>query len=748
MPRTKKIKREVASKEVFINEEIVPLADEVPVGESIWRKLARWITVISVSLIPVIFIPGMFPISFIVQETVIAILALIGVLCLLMEVLQKKRLFFSPGSVAVFAFLAIFMIGATASLVLSPSFQLSFWGAGYPEGITALTLIVGISLFFLGSHLFTERKDLFLLGKCLAVSFGVGMIFSVISTISVLYAQQPFLGIVVGGFNLLGSTIAFSVFAGMIFFFTMFVLSYFEHKLLRKVLLSLLGIASFFLLLLTGSQAVLIVSAITLALFSVFRIFGKREEEKMSQKETGIIIFCILATIVMGSYGYRFNTFLSLVPPEVAPSLTTSVSIATRTLQANPQTFLFGSGPNTYAFDYVRFRPLEVNLSSFGDIDLQASYSLWLTLLPIVGVVGSLGLLAVCLILLGRGISFFLKKSDDVDYVLRNGILLITIYLSLSSLVYSFTFGLVGYWFFCLGLLLGFSGDRDLNQKSFSFETATRSFIGSFVVIVKALVLGILIFFLGQRIGSFSIINSTLGSRENSNQTSIENVTRAYEIFPHENTARILSSLWFSEVVSNTRTASSSSVSLAQEALNSTLYYAQEAVRLNSTNHQNPALLGEIYRNILSAQGALEGGILAYKEAEQLHPTNSSYPLILGHLHLIKAEAVTSSDAVALRSAAENYLRKAVYLKPDNYEAYLVLAETYQKQGRVPEAISILEAVTAQASQFLNARLFLASLYKEAGKIEEARVQLQEALKIDPENEEIQAELKTLSKEK
>jgi len=64
-------------------------------------------------------------------------------------------------------------------------------------------------------------------------------------------------------------------------------------------------------------------------------------------------------------------------------------------------------------------------------------------------------------------------------------------------------------------------------------------------------------------------------------------------------------------------------------------------------------------------------------------------------------------------------------VQPGLLEAKLDLAKTYHAQGKVDEAVKLLQTVVASDPEDQDAHYLLFGLYKESGQTEEARKELQ-----------------------
>jgi len=85
--------------------------------------------------------------------------------------------------------------------------------------------------------------------------------------------------------------------------------------------------------------------------------------------------------------------------------------------------------------------------------------------------------------------------------------------------------------------------------------------------------------------------------------------------------------------------------------------------------------------------------------------------------------------------AAEENLRKAVTAPFPVFEAYVKLADVVREQGRVQEAIGLLEEAELQFPERLEATFALGKLLAELGRTSEARPHLEKIIAKEPGSE-------------
>jgi tetratricopeptide (TPR) repeat protein len=109
------------------------------------------------------------------------------------------------------------------------------------------------------------------------------------------------------------------------------------------------------------------------------------------------------------------------------------------------------------------------------------------------------------------------------------------------------------------------------------------------------------------------------------------------------------------------------------------------------------------------------------------------------HLDAARRAYETEHDAEAISA-----LQRAIYLSPYDQEAHLLLGRIYLRGGRVADAIDALK-ISIWSSDSVAAHMALADAYEKAGRIDEARIELQNVLTRDASNREARQHLEQLS---
>lgn len=158
----------------------------------------------------------------------------------------------------------------------------------------------------------------------------------------------------------------------------------------------------------------------------------------------------------------------------------------------------------------------------------------------------------------------------------------------------------------------------------------------------------------------------------------------------------------------------------------------------------------------------------AMEAAQQLQPGTVEPALYLARIALVQNQMETArnnllelrdrfpkNDEVALYlgfsyekqrdfNLAESLYRESLQLNPENPKSGLRLGTVLIKKGRYEDAKSFLESVTAKFPGYAVAWWNLGLLYRELGEMDQAKMALNTASQLDPNNLQIQSVLRSL----
>lgn len=584
------------------------------------------------------------------KQLFLALIVGIGLITIIIQSFKKGMFDFIPRHLAIPLGLITLIIAFISALKSGLVWQ----GLLGTDSLSVLGLLL-LALWTLFIY-HSSRKNCCCLLHVLIVS---GSILSLLTILSLagfnLYKFVPSTG-----FNPAGTTTA----AGILAIITIILTTGSLLRAKRKLLYSLALLPPVVLLLAIGFRIPLVLAAIGLGVFTLLYILqaGLRK----NPATTGLLAAAVILFIVLAIY--PFTTFLQ-TPLEVGPSHKETWSIAQQTLKENP---LLGSGPGTFAAEYLKYRSLPILQTPFWNIAFNLGSSTGLTALVTLGILGSVLLFITMLSIL---ISFYRDMGNKAALGASALTLFIAIWLVPLPLTTLFFFATI------LGIMLA---NLNLRPLQLRLGELGRSFIGIIIIFLIAA----LFIIQGSRTAADifayqGISTADLGKSDTS-------LSKAARLDPYSDTyLRLLSTTQLAVLQKKLSTAPEDQDPqiLLQEIRNladTALRIARKATKQAPGNATNWVALGNVYLGIAPmTNGAAQAAIDAFTQAQKLSPSD---PAILASLALAQLSS-------GLTSEAKTGLEAAVSLRPDFSNARWFLSQIYEGEGEVKKAIEQIEQI-------------------------------------------------------
>ncbi|KKQ75143.1 MAG: hypothetical protein US95_C0009G0023 [Candidatus Woesebacteria bacterium GW2011_GWB1_38_5] len=374
---------------------------------------------------------------------------------------------------------------------------------------------------------------------------------------------------------------------------------------------------------------------------------------------------------------------------------------------------LFGSGVETFAFSYYRFRPVSHNLVSEWDFLYNKAHNEYLNFMATTGSVGILTytILIICSLYIFSTHIFKLLKDQNLkidNTIFKNDDLLITI-----------------------GLFSGF------------ISILITNFFGFSVVPVN------LLFFLFPAMAVAMVAGDRLQVTSNKPQAtgkSDELNVRSYKILKQEQkvfsfflllvTCYLLFSIsryWYADILYNKADGLAKSGNLIDsvKTINSAIEISpKEAVYHDELASQlaDIALVYKSQNNEESAKLFSQNAVRSVTKAETLSPNNLNILRNKARVAILLSEV----NPIYILDA-KNALLKGIEMAPTEAKLYHNLSLTYYRIGDVEKPTETLKITIDLKANYKDARYAYAIIMQEKGNIEEAKYQLEYILKnIDP----------------
>lgn len=674
------------------------------------------------------------------------------------------------------------------SSLFSSSLYVSLLGSGFEIGTFGSMLVLFI-IFFLSSIHFQSEKRLWYFIKLLFIGGAILIVFQFISLFVNFNNILPgfFQGISSG--NLVGSWNTFAFMLGIIVLLSLFTTELLKTKLIFRIGQYLLLSLGMVLLIVINSPFVwLLICSFSIIIF-VYSIFIQRSSAKIVRIEDKkkkfpfaslIIVFISFILLISSNIiGNFISSYINVDNTNIRPSIVTTSKIAFESIKHDP---LFGTGPNTFAMDWVLWQPKDIAQTIFWNTDFSNGFSLLFTFAVTTGLLGLISLLLFLVVYIVRSIqSIHIALQNTLSNYFIITILMVSLYSWITIIFYNPNIIMLMLAFTTSGILIGvLVYKKAILVKSFSFLSDPRH---SFFSILGIVVLMISTIFLTYvYIEKFtSIIYFSKGLTSGGN--TIESLSKSERMFlkaisldKNDVYYRSLSQLYLNEIDfilnSNEEIGEDTLKSNLQQLINNAEEKAQLAVNRNPKQYLNYMNLGNVYSALipLSVSGSYESAVVAYDRALELAPNNPSIFLSRALLEFINKN----------NSEARNFIKQALNLKFNYVDAIFLLVQIETSEDNLSEAIrqaqyaseivpsdptiffrlgllrfnnndytgaiSAFEKAVILDNNYFNARYFLGQSYKKVGRSSDALVQFNILSQIFPDNQDVKKAINEINK--
>jgi tetratricopeptide (TPR) repeat protein/O-antigen ligase len=503
----------------------------------------------------------------------------------------------------------------------------------------------------------------------------------------------------------------------------------------------------------------------------------------------GIPAVLVLLSVLLIIYPTPLRVEL---PAEVAPSANASWDIAKQALRDMPLT---GSGLGTWVYDYAKYRNPMVNASPFWNVRFDRGFSQFLTLMATTGIIGTLLWVLWLVSTLIKSAVHLLREKDDDAWYAYVAVFSIWATFTFSTFFYNFNVSHMAAWFMMMALLGAMASGpawvMDDKRSRYAFEVIVTGFM-------VVLIAGLAGFWVaGQRLVSeIAFSQGVEGFRKGRPVDEvIATLQRAQRLNPSVDIyARNLSQAHLikaAQLIQNQ--PSQEEAAVIQNEIKNAVDMALSASNTNPGNVDNFSNLAVIYQSIASfTRGADEFAIANYNEALKREPNNPVFLGEVGKLYLLRSDAyrtqLNNNDAAIREDArmnmesnlatAEDVLKRTRDVKGDYLPARYYLGIVYERQNKLKEAISelanvyqlnqqdigvafelsillyrdnqkdlsltVMEEVVRRDAGNVNAKWYLAAMYEERNRLDEALALLNDLASRFPDNQAVQQRLQSV----
>jgi tetratricopeptide (TPR) repeat protein len=754
--------------------------------------VTRGLLSIQIFFLPLFFLPFTLDILDLNKQTLLLVFTFTATLTWIAGMMIQRRFTFRNGWVNALLILFLIAVGISAWNSSAPFLS---WVGGSSQEYTSFLTIAGLTiLFYLITNTFNDfyvHRFFHLLLMSSALIAGIIAILSLFG-----FAQNT-----IGTINSTGIYLAVqSVFCSSLWISHRKTDSLFYKGALgiaEQVIILLVLILTFTYLLSLDYWLLWFLFVLGHVLLFVFVFFRSQDFSSVAR-----FIFPLIFTIVALPFWFWMSSPISVkFPTEVSPSFQASTEISKRAFERVSTSF--GSGPGTYLFVYAREHGLNVNQTDFFNTRFDRASSFYLTLLPTIGYVGVIAFFVFLFALGVRAIVHLVREKQRDSWFLTFVPFCPWILLVVAGALYPFNLTLIWLLFLLSALLASQVLSKPIAPPQ-SHVAGTR-LLSSIILSIGSLAFLVGIFFTSQRyIAEIAFAKAVRSDRDGTEISEIVSwLDRSATLNRYDDRFyRALSQALLLRVNEQLATVSSAA-ELTQESrgyvqalVASAVNASVRATELSPNNALNWLMRGTLYRELVNlVPNASTFAIGAFEKSIELEPLSPSNWTEFGITYLAVAErerplTASPDKKVAEQSKilvkdftkkAETAFGKAIELKSNYAPAHYQLGITYERQGRLNEAIGKMESVArynsldvgvvfqlgqlymrrsekgdlarakkafeyaiSLAPSYSNARWFLATIYEQEGNVKAAIEQLEKLRELNPDNQLVQSRLNRL----
>jgi len=754
-------------------EAIIRATAMTPRSSVVLDRIAFVILVATFFLLPIVG----FPLSGLAlafgKQAMLATGTLIAFLLWLVARLQDGKL--SVSGNWILGALGLVSLVALLSGLFSGSIGYSLIGYGNEVGTFSNILILSI-LAFLVAHYLNSAERILRVWVALSLSFVIVAVLQILHLFGMDIQSLGLMG--AKSVTMLGKWNHLAIFAGL---FT--VLSIVGHQLFppvgrfKHVMVGLCTLSLAVLLIVNFYLAWIVVGAFALVV-SIYAFTAGRGDKGERRIITPALITLIIAIVMLFASGAWAGVLagIGITSAEVRPSWQGTFSIVKGTLGDRP---LLGVGPNRFTSAWLSYKPDEVNLSPFWNLEFASGVGTIPSRIVTEGALGGLAWLLFVLVILYYSYRAIVLKLNGISRALLLSAVFASLYLLIFAVVYTPGVTVWALTFLAIGVLMAALTHAKLTSNiEIAFLRNSRSGFLSVVFIVILMLLTVTGgYTLARRYHAFALFGAgTLSFGEEQDLEKAEGfLGRAVALSEQDIFYRGLSELNLQRLRLLARQEGAPEEALRtqfQSTLSSAITNATRSTELIPSNPANWLALARVFEAVvpLQIEGAYERSIESYARAALLNPKSPAIDLSLARQEVVRGDRALARERIDAALAKKSNYTEALFLLSQieadagNIEAAIMNAEQaailagndvgaffqlgllrYMNKDYEPAAGALIEAIRlSPRQQFDNAKYFLALSLDRLDRTSDAITLFGELQASNPDNEEVKTILGNL----
>jgi cytochrome c-type biogenesis protein CcmH/NrfG len=623
---------------------------------------------------------------------------------------------------------------------ISNTLPWSFVGSGSEVDTIVFTSLAAFAFLF-AFALFRTARSAWLFTTVVFYSLLAAVVFQFVQ-IMLGGAVLPFEALSDRTVNLIGKWNDLALTTALLLLMTLVRLEFSSLPGIRLLGIGVVGLAAFVLLGFTNFSFVWGMLIVTLVVAILFKILhspiAPDEHRQLNWRHhmpwitfgaAGLLAACLF-------FGAGFNGWLTQFFPvnalEVRPSFSSTMEVVDAARGDSVKNLFLGTGPATFGSSWLMHKPGSVNQSIFWNLDFVVGFSVVVSALGTVGIVGALAWLIaplLCMFAFLRALRTQLFRSRERTLALT--LALGSIFLALSYIFYIPSQNVVLLTFAFMGATFGFlwrsaQRERDIEEV----DSARVATIGRnlFAVLIIIAVFAGSVLVIRRALSETFVFQGQESLSQGQSDAALMRAGQAAWFESTSNTALLTLAAGFvkmQQIANDSSLPAQTAQDRFSSALTATVDAGRRAIALAPEDYRPYLLLGNVYAflSALNTQGAYESARSAYESAATYNPKSPEIPLALARL---EAEADNLSRA-------EAEVTKALTLKSDYTDAILFVVQLAVAQNDMQNAIRAATAAVQSAPGVASIWFQLGLLYYTTNDMRNATPALEKAIELTPE---------------
>jgi len=340
-------------------------------------------------------------------------------------------------------------------------------------------------------------------------------------------------------------------------------------------------------------------------------------------------------------YSNLYNVLGVKVATEASLSQVASADIAVDTLKQSTQGFLLGSGPGTFNYDYIKFKPAQINQDNMGwQLTFFSAASEFINRVATTGLLGIIALLLIIVAWTVEGFRLLTEEENEVGLPLA--IFAGWLGTVVAMFCYPFNVSLAMLFWFFMAAIVVMDEKRMVVLPLKSLRVNYAISLG--FVALLAVEMGLLVWNAKHYYAEVEYLGAIKALQNQDITTAITKMEAAAEATDRlqDNYLTGLAQIYLAQAESEVNKGSNNNDT--QATIQAAMPYLQNAVKnalqsteTNLNNSTNWAARGYIYRRLIGVSDGFDTWALdMYNKAVQLEPTNPTLWNEIGQVYVLK----------------------------------------------------------------------------------------------------------------